>query len=167
MTSIWDDVLTRIQMKVSRHEFYRWFRPTAFVEDAGQSITVRVPNRMFSGWLTKHYSELISEALADVRRPGTVIRFVEERTEIPEEPPVADVRVEPASRTEDPVSTPNGLDRQPAVSGLIPRYTFDTFVVGPSNQFAHAACRAVAEAPPHGTKPHRRNAHKGMHPIDP
>ena len=74
-TSIWDQILSRIETKVNRHSFYTWFKPTAFVADGGGSITVRVPNPLFKDWLTKHYSVVLTEALVEVRRAGDVARF--------------------------------------------------------------------------------------------
>src|SRR5213593_4298251 len=141
-TSIWDQILTRIETKVNRHSFSTWFKPTAFVADGGRSITVRVPNTLFKDWLTKHYSVVLSEALAEVRRSETSLVFVAEPgVALP--PPEERI---PAA--EDEVAA-NGQ----APAGLNPRYTFDTFIVGPSNQFAHAACRAVAEAPSRSYNP--------------
>jgi chromosomal replication initiator protein len=144
-TSIWDQILARVETKVNRHSFSTWFKPTAFVADGGRSITVRVPNPLFKDWLTKHYSVVLSEALAEVRRPEVSLVFVAE--------PGAAL---PAA-TDEPVIAPDEGNevsadgRTPA--GLNPRYTFDTFIVGPSNQFAHAACRAVAEAPSRSYNP--------------
>ena len=63
--SIWDQILTRIETKVNRHSFYTWFKPTTFLADGGSSITVRVPNPLFKDWLTKHYSGVLAEALAE------------------------------------------------------------------------------------------------------
>src|SRR4029077_11610695 len=77
-TSIWDQILTRIETKVNRHSFSTWFKPTAFIADGGRSITVRVPNTLFKDWLTKHYSVVVSEALAEVRRAETSLVFVSE-----------------------------------------------------------------------------------------
>jgi chromosomal replication initiator protein len=147
--TIWDQVLTRIETKVNRHSFYTWFKPTSFVADAGASITVRVPNALFKDWLTKHYSVVLSEALAEVRRPGVSVVFVAEgATPGPLPPPepiaVPEETPPPAAPTIAPSTSPGGLN---------PRYTFDTFIVGPSNQFAHAACRAVAEAPSRSYNP--------------
>ena len=142
--SIWDQILARIETKVNRHSYYTWFKPTAFIADGGNSITVRVPNALFKDWLTKHYSVVLSEALAEVRRPDVLLVFVAEGAEIP--PPVA---------AEPPVAAANASDAEPVTvsGGLNPRYTFDTFIVGSSNQFAHAACRAVAEAPSRSYNP--------------
>src|SRR5688572_24704478 len=79
-SSIWDQVLGRIETKVNRHSFYTWFKPTSFVAEGNGAITVRVPNQLFRDWLTKHYSLVLSEALAEVRRPGTSVLFVAEGT---------------------------------------------------------------------------------------
>ena len=65
-SSIWDQVLGRIETKVNRHSFYTWFKPTSFVAEGNNAITVRVPNQLFKDWLTKHYSLVLTEALAGV-----------------------------------------------------------------------------------------------------
>jgi chromosomal replication initiator protein len=140
--SIWDQLLARIETKVNRHSFSTWFKPTSFVADDGKLLRIRVPNALFSDWLTKHYSAVLEEALVEVNRRGSVISFVTE--EVNEIPPPA--REDPQDVTsEDTSSAQSG--------GLGPRYSFDTFIVGPSNQFAHAACRAVAEAPSRSYNP--------------
>ena len=139
--SIWDQILSRIETKVNRHSFYTWFRPTTLVTDSGKKLTVRVPNILFRDWLTKHYAGVLTEALADVRREGVTLDFVPEAT-------LAELAAQPAD-IEKPLDNfiSSSVVRVSSQGGLTPRYTFDTFIVGPSNQFAHAACRAVAEAP--------------------
>src|SRR5262245_49411908 len=144
-TSIWDQILARIETQVNRHSFSTRFKPTAFVKDGGKAITVRVPNSLFRDWLTKHYSVVLTEALMEVRRPDTSLVFVAEpeaaAPPVPETPRFPEEEVDEASN--------NGG----SPPGLNPRYAFDTFIVGPSNQFAHAACRAVAEAPSRSYNP--------------
>ena len=140
-SNVWNQVLSRIETKVNRHSFYTWFRPTTFVEDSGELVTIRVPNDLFRDWLTKHYAGIISEAVTEVQREGMQVAFVidgETGTAIasPHERPQVD-------------APPSG----PPKRGLNPRYTFDTFVVGSSNQFAHAASVAVAEAPSRSYNP--------------
>ena len=146
ITSIWDQILSRVETKVNRHSFYTWFKPTTFVADGGSSITVRVPNPLFRDWLTKHYSVVLSEALAEVRRSGASLVFVAEGAALP--PPAPEEPPPPAGGPDVPLEIVT-----PASGGLNPRYTFDAFIVGPSNQFAHAACRAVAEAPSRSYNP--------------
>src|ERR1051326_3609449 len=120
-TSIWDQILARIETKVNRHSYSTWFKPTAFIADGGQSISVRVPNPLFKDWLTKHYSVVLAEALAEVRRPGASLVFVDEGGGQPEEPPV-----EPVNQPED---VEEERKEEVAPNGLNPRYTFDTFIV--------------------------------------
>ena len=143
--SIWDQILSRIETKVNRHSFYTWFKPTSLVLDAGGSISVRVPNQLFKDWLGKHYSLVLSEALTEVQRPEAALVFLPEGVAAPELPPPP---VIPAV-----VPRPEAPTQPPRVGSLNERYTFDTFIVGPSNQFAHAACRAVAEAPSRSYNP--------------
>ncbi len=144
--NFWEDVLARIETKVNRHSFYTWFRPTTFVADDRSSVTVRVPNVLFKDWLTRHYSGVITEAAIELKRPGLVVNFV---ADSPTPVPIIPLGVD-ETPVIDSAQTPMA---QPGPAGLIPRYTFDTFIVGSSNQFAHAACRAVAEAPSRSYNP--------------
>ena len=141
--SVWDRVLARIETKVNRHSFYTWFKPTVFIDDDGNAVRIRVPNTLFRDWLTKHYTGVIAEALSEVDRSGTPVTFVTDPADS------SDIAF-----TADP-PPPAAQDTEPAGarSGLNPRYSFSTFIVGSSNQFAHAACRAVAEAPSRSYNP--------------
>src|SRR6188508_2664470 len=113
-SSIWDQVLGRIETKVNRHSFYTWFRPTSFVANGGGSITVRVPNQLFKDWLTKHYSLVLAEALAEVGQPGVSVLFVTGETSAvqpsPEIAPASDAfELEPPPAT-TPATAPGGLN---------------------------------------------------------
>jgi chromosomal replication initiator protein len=144
---------------VNRHSFYTWFKPTMCVRDAGDRLTIAVPNGLFRDWLVKHYAGLLDDALADVGRAGTSLSFVTQ-DDLAEAPRTAAAAAEiptislPPAITNAPPAD-EMFEPDPAVNpaGLNPRYKFDTFVVGPSNQFAHAACRAVAEAPARSYNP--------------
>ena len=138
--TIWDQVLARIETKVNQHIYATWFKPTTFVSDNGALLHVRVPNALFSNWLTKHYSVVLEEALAEVNRHGCAISFV------------TDGEIQQRKVVEPPVPVPDDINDSPPGS-LAPRYSFDAFIVGSSNQFAHAACRAVAEAPSRSYNP--------------
>jgi chromosomal replication initiator protein len=125
----WDDVLARIDTKVNRHTFATWFRPTSFLAFDDRVLSVLVPNLQFKEWLVKNYSAVIQEALGELGYHEVVLQF--ECT--------AD---SPASAAHTPQTEKVALE-----TPLNPRYTFESFVVGSSNQFAHAAARAVAEVP--------------------
>jgi chromosomal replication initiator protein len=152
-TSIWDEVLGRIEAKVGRHSFHTWFKPTALLSDEGELVTVRVPNPLFTEWLPKHYSVVLAEALKDVGRADVELVFVSDGAGLPSG--VTPAREGPLLIPPPPLPPPHNeaLPAVTAPAGLNPRYTFDTFIVGPSNQFAHAACRAVAEAPSRSYNP--------------
>ena len=122
-------------------------------------MTVRVPNALFKDWITKHYSGVIAEALDEVQPHRRAGQFRRERN----------ARGRSAAAAVTAASAGTGQNREPGTfvcreeplppvmptssAGLNPRYTFDTFIVGSSNQFAHAACRAVAEAPSRSYNP--------------
>ena len=153
-TTIWDLVLSRIEDQVGRHSFSTWFKPTVLLADDGQKLSVRVPNPLFVEWLPKHYSVVLAEALNDAGRPNATVVFVPDTA-----PGVA-----AAQNQETHTGLARVVERQddgaegttpesPRPGSLIPRYTFDSFIVGPSNQFAHAACRAVAETPSRSYNP--------------
>jgi chromosomal replication initiator protein len=145
--NLWDQVLSRVENKVNRHTFYTWFKPTAFLADDGSALRIRVPNGLFCDWLTRHYSTVLNESLAELGRSGTTVSFVTGDAPAEVGPAVRDVPLltEAELAATDSEEGPTG--------SLAPRYSFDTFVVGPSNQFAHAACRAVAEAPSRSYNP--------------
>ena len=87
-----------------------------------------MPNAQFREWLSKNYLGVLQEALVEVGQPGLHVAFEE----------VAEEAAAPAA-------SPARPERES--SSLNPKYTFESFVVGSSNQFAHAAARAVAEIP--------------------
>ena len=141
-SNVWNNILARVETKVNRHSFYTWFKPTTFIEETGQELTIRVPNGLFRDWLTKHYAGVITEAVAELGREGLKIAFLTDKEAV--------ATKQPPRPTPTQTETPRSVSRP---RGLNPRYTFDTFVVGPSNQFAHAASLAVAEAPSRSYNP--------------
>ena len=145
--NVWTQVLSRIETKVDQRTFRTWFQPTALIADQGQKVTIRVPSVLCRDWLAKHYAGVISEAAGEVERGDLQIAFVIDDPEGPPAPPEAAPPDAPApdAPAPDAPAAPAG--------GLNPRYTFSSFVVGPSNQFAHAASVAVAEAPSRSYNP--------------
>jgi len=127
--NLWDEVLAKVEVKINRHSFATWFRPTTFRSLQGSRLHIGVPNAQFREWLAKNYQAVIAEALRDLGRGDVLVEF------------------EDAGQAAAawPEAQP-GIDREPS-SVLNPKYTFESFVVGASNQFAHAAARAVAEIP--------------------
>ena len=162
IATIWDQVLSRIELQVGKHSYSTWFKPTSLLADGGSSLRIRVPNLLFVEWLPKHYSVVLAEALREV---GPRRREAGVRAGCPWRlrggpPPAADARPSHnASASQAQFLPPPEADEAETAAApqragsLIPRYTFDSFIVGPSNQFANAACRAVAETPSRSYNP--------------
>ena len=149
--NLWDQILSRVETKLNRHSFYTWFRPTSFISVDSAAVTVRVPNALFKEWLTKHYSGVLAEAIGEVRPGNLAVNFVIDPAN--DAAAIALSADEAAAFETAPVTLPPPPVAAPGPAGLNPRYAFDSFIVGSSNQFAHAACRAVAEAPSRSYNP--------------
>jgi len=147
--TIWDEALVRIETKVNNYTFHSWFSHTSLVRDAGSMVFVRVRDREAVEWIHKHYTAVVAEALKEIGRGGVNAVFLPEGT-VP-----GSLEPDATPHTEESTDDPLNLNETGAtgVGGLSPRYSFDTFIVGASNQFAHAACRAVAEAPSRSYNP--------------
>jgi chromosomal replication initiator protein len=133
--NLWDKILQHTERRVNPHSFATWFRPARQERADENRIVVRVPTKLFCKRLTETYGQLLQAVLVEVGKPQMQLEF------IPAEP-------EPAAAPVSAASSPQArLDFDSANSQLNPRYTFDRFIVGASNQFAHAAAVAVAEQP--------------------
>ena len=129
--TLWDKILQHTERRVNPHSFATWFRPTRQEHAEENRLMIRVPTKLFSKRLKETYGELLKAVLVEIGRPELALEFICAETE-----PVT---------ANPPASTQARLDFDSANYQLNPRYTFDSFIVGASNQFAHAAARAVAE----------------------
>ena len=143
MDSVWEDVLRRIQQSLSSQVFSTWFRPIRLVSRSEERVVLEVPNRFFKDWLTDAHLPLIEESLQAVTgRPHQIQFQLGAGEELAQE--VHDA----LSAPEAPVAQAVPSARSAASThNLNPNYTFDTFVAGAGNQFAHAAALAVAASP--------------------
>ncbi len=132
----WHEVLNHLKLKINTQSYQTWLRPTRYSHVAGDTLVVRVPNPEFQDWIQEHYTSLIQEALDRLKLGVHQVSYVFE--ENPERK---------GSGNGEAKAVQGRLDFESIENQLNPRYTFDTFVVGSCNQFAHAAARAVAEAP--------------------
>jgi chromosomal replication initiator protein len=135
MTS-WEKILHHMERRVNPHSFATWFQPTRQEGADNGKLTVRVPSRPFRKRLTETYGELLHAVLLEVGMPDVQLEFICSEPE-----PSATAAAPP------PGAKQTRLDFESVDHQLNGRYTFDKFVVGASNQFAHAAALAVAEAP--------------------
>ena len=128
----WEKILQHMERRVNPHSFATWFRPTRQEGTENGKLVVRVPSRIFRKRLTETYGELLQAVLAEVGMRDTHLEFMCTENE-----------PGPAGN----VSKQTRLDFDSVDHQLNPRYQFESFVVGASNQFAHAAAQAVAEQP--------------------
>ena len=134
----WDKILQHMERRVNPHSFATWFRPTRLESESESQLLVRVPTRLFKKRLTETYGQLLQAVLAETSMSELRIDFVCSEQS----------NTEPGVGSAPPGISPQAqLDFDSVSHQLNPRYTFDTFVVGGSNQFAHAAALAVAEQP--------------------
>ncbi len=132
---LWDEALSVIRSRISRQSFEAWFRPLTLGSADGNRIQVLLPNRFFKEWFEEHYLGLLRSALEDLMFTKVEVTLV-----LPEKesPPLAAAREEVPERR-------NVRRPRDGAAQLNPKYTFESFVVGTSNQFVHAASLAVAE----------------------
>jgi len=136
----WKEALEYIQGKVPKQVYDTWFTPIHLerIEDAEAQLGV--PNKFFGDWLNQHYGSLLSEAVSAARGGiETAITFVTSQKQ--------ETRQNENSGSSMATVRQNTGPRSKRGIQLNPKYTFKNFVVGAGNQFAHAACMAVAEQP--------------------
>ena len=142
--AVWADALAYIEGRVPRQVFDTWFTPVQLERIEEDSARLLVPNKFFGDWLRQHYGGLLSEALVAVHgREGMAVAFVSREGG---QHGMVQSTVATTSRSV-------GAGRTRKSVHLNPKYSFASFVVGASNQFAHAASLRVAEAPAHAYNP--------------
>ncbi|WP_203248267.1 chromosomal replication initiator protein DnaA [Sporosarcina beigongshangi] len=137
LEELWSEVLSKVEQKISRPSFETWLKSTKLMSYGEENVTIAVPNSFAKEWLETHYVHLITGILSELTGEDRIIQFV-----VPEDMVENDFMV--------PKPTVKPIETVPAVTApgmLNPKYTFDTFVIGSGNRFAHAASLAVAEAP--------------------
>jgi chromosomal replication initiator protein len=162
--NIWDQILERLQLKLSQQTFENWLANTSFLYLEQSSLYVSVPDRETGAWLEAELAAPVLESLRELRLPV-------ERVCYRPQPPRGNLNrahaalepIVPASTTETP-SLPAASSGMPSVvpslpdgdslaSALNPKFSFETFVVGSCNRFAHAAARSVADHPARSYNP--------------
>lgn len=140
---MWEDALVYIQEKVPKQVFETWFTPVVLDRIEETTAYLAVPNKFFGEWLGEHYRDLLAEAVSAAQGGGHLdVSFV-----INNKPASSP---SPGQQEHVPADTAGrGFVASRSKRGvqLNPKYTFKSFVVGAGNQFAHAACMAVAEQP--------------------
>lgn len=140
LNHIWQETLNKIKDKLSNPSFKTWFSDTKPITiDEENRLIIEVPNEFIKDWLQNRYNDLITDIIKNLtNNPWTPIFLTTEELE--------NINTKSEPETEQKFSK-NNIKEKRIYNGLNPKYVFDTFVVGNSNRFAHAASLAVAEAP--------------------
>jgi chromosomal replication initiator protein len=138
IADLWNKALADIEKKISKPSFDTWLKSTKAHSLQGDLLIITAPNEFARDWLEERYSQIISDILYEITGEELSVKFIipqnqnEEEVDLPSPP-------KKTKKEDEHVDFPPNI--------LNPKYTFDTFVIGSGNRFAHAASLAVAEAP--------------------
>src|SRR4029077_7599870 len=135
MDELWREALEEIRKRVGKKNFEAGIKPLHFQSRPKNEIRLDVPNKFFRDWLSEHFLELMEQVAGSIaHHPVKVCLNVNQQ--LSSEPPVEIERKEEREK-----------DQSNRANNLIAKYTFENFVVGASNQFAHAASMGGANQP--------------------
>ncbi|MET0561391.1 MAG: chromosomal replication initiator protein DnaA, partial [Gaiellaceae bacterium] len=149
---LWNAIAGRLRDTLTETTYDTWFGQAHPRSYNGEQLVVEVPNDFTRDWIEGHFLDLVTRAAGETETTGAVVNFtVGERIQSRPQAPQA----EPERQTQRAPSTqrPEAPQRETTEVELNPKYTFDLFVIGSSNRFAHAAALAVAEAPAQAYNP--------------
>src|SRR3984893_14021045 len=138
-TQLWQKLSAALKPQVSADTFKRWFSAVELVGATDKTLSFRVPNNIYQYWIESNHMAALQAAVLEALGEPRGIKFISS------ESPVEEIEAIGVSKQNDP-----GRDTKPASGsslGLNPRNTFESFVVGPNNEIAHAASLAVSQAP--------------------
>src|SRR4249920_3809 len=139
---LWQRLSAALKPQISADSFKRWFSTVELIEAKDKSITLTVPNNIYQLWIESNYMPALQNAIAVTFGGQRLVKFSGPSTT------GTQTSVEDSATVKDALPAPQVDARQGAtVPGLNPRNTFESFVVGPNNEIAHAASLAVAQAP--------------------
>ena len=128
---LWQAALAVLEAQLSKHQYETWLLPCRAQSVSGNTLYVVAATEFNRNWLDNNYTNSVQNALSSIIDRHMAVKFI---LSSDEQPSVAPILVNSDKPLEDMLQ-------------LNPRYTFDSFVIGESNRFAHAASLAVAEAP--------------------
>jgi chromosomal replication initiator protein len=138
--NVWAEISAKIRERVSADGFERWFSGVSASVSSAEAITLCVPNPIHQFFIESNYLPILEESVRDVVPAIKAIHF---STSAAEPEPVSETSSKPAHAPRTSREKPPA----PVASGMNSRNTFEAFVVGSNNEFAHSAALAVAKAP--------------------
>ena len=153
-TTLWDDIIDEIKSQVSTEDFNTWFKGLTFHDESNDQFVLQTENSFAAIWLTDNFIGLIQRAIEKVTGLNRLIKIVEAEESAPASSlnrlEIFSDQSDTAHRNDESKLTSGsniqGI-RQKKIGNVNDNKTFKSFVVGPDNEFAHAACEAVADKP--------------------
>ncbi len=136
--SIWKQVLGQVQEIINKSSFETWLNPTTGLELTETELSIKVPNKFFTNWLKEHYYDILTEQLEKIVGKKLNIVFI---AIPPDKKTLESVLSSPTNKEKSTKPEKRNIE----LAQLNPKYKFEYFVIGKSNQFAHAASLAVAK----------------------
>ena len=131
----WNRILDTLEKNINEQSFKTWFQNTKLIDKKNKTLTIKVPTKFTAGYLNKNYTETLSEVVYNLYSQKYNIKFTSKYgfNEIKKEEKETNIKT--------------NYDKYDIKNKLNPKYTFEQFIVGKSNSFAHSAAMAVAESP--------------------
>jgi chromosomal replication initiator protein len=149
--SLWADIAARLRGALNEKTFRTWFSEVGAIGFDDERLVLAVPNDFTREWIDDRFAELIRAAAKDATGVERRLEFV-----------VQQPAQAPAPAAEPRAGTGRSDGNRADASSINPKYTFDSFVIGSSNRFAHAAALAIAEAPAQAYNPLFVYGHTGL-----
>ena len=131
---VWEEILLLIENRISKQVYDTWFSQSKLLSIDGSKMLIEVPSKFHRDWIKEHHWETFADVIKEVtKRDDVEIDFF--------------VQPQQAAKTARHTKEEKKEGREEKIGLFEKKYNFNTFVVGPSNQFAHAAAKAVADAP--------------------
>lgn len=155
-TDLLSSMLFAISKRVNYQSFNTWFKPISSAEKDDSTFYLKVPNEMFRDWIVNNYYDVLEESLQELDLEGYHLSFLFDEAAVKEEkkrvaletlPKLPKSPVKYLEHENGSLGIAKSLEVEQAEPPLNPKYTFETFVVGSCNQFAHAASLAVVDMP--------------------
>ena len=159
-TNVWGRILHSLKGRLNQQTLDTWFSPIQFesLDNSQQVIRLRAPNQVVKDWVVSNYGQVLDESLNELRLSGYSVGWVVGKVPdwVPQSVPLSETKSSEVMEGDVVTSTPTAPTSTVSVSepampasepSLSSKYTYESFVVGSCNQFAHAASLAVAEAP--------------------
>ena len=147
MPEAWSKALEILKDRLDPVQFEMWLRPIRPAQVGEGSMLLEVPDEFFARWIRDNYLELIKDALWDTTRQPIGVKF-SIRGELPtDEPAPQDLATALAIPPTLPSTAPRATHAASDADRMVPRFTFDNYIVGASNEVAHSACEFVAANP--------------------